>query len=114
MRWLFAALAMGALACGKQPEGPLSVVQTRVPEGIRLTLIAKSSVQINAQLKPALELKDGTILRFDTPHVTADSAYFTASPELLLPTGIPAKGKIRASVCDSGEAVCRLAVVSLR
>jgi hypothetical protein len=107
-------LAMATLACNRKPESTLSVVQTRVPEGIRLTLIARPSVQINAQLKPALELKDGTILRFDTPHITADSAYFTAAPELLLPAGVPAKGKIRASVCDSGEAVCRLATVALR
>lgn len=114
MRWLGAALALATLACGKQPDGTLQVVQTRVPEGIRLTLVAKPSVQINAQLKPALELKDGTILRFDTPHITADSAYFTAAPELLLPRGVAARGKIRASVCDSGEAVCRLATLSLR
>lgn len=109
-----AVLALGALACTRQPEPPLSVVQTRVPGGTHLILIASPAIQINARLKPALDLADGTVLRFDTPHLTPDSAYFTASPELLLPTGAKTRGKIRASVCDSGEAVCRLATVTLR
>ena len=108
------SLLITLMACGEKSDGTLRVEKTRVPEGVRLTLIARPSVQINAQLKPSLELKDGTVLRFDSPHVTTDSAYFTADPQLLLPTGVSAKGKIRASVCDSGQAVCRLATVALR
>jgi hypothetical protein len=114
VRWLLVAAGILGLGCADRSDGTLRVERTRVPEGTRLTLIAKSNVQINARLKPALELKDGTVLRFDTPHITADSAYFTAAPELLLPAGMTARGKIRASVCDSGEAVCRLATVALR
>lgn len=114
VKWLAMALAATSLACGKHSDDTLRVERSREPGGIRLTLIAKPSVKINAQLKPALELADGTVLRFDTPQITPDSAYFTANPELLLPPGVPARGIIRASVCDSGEAVCRLAKVSLR
>lgn len=114
MRWAAVSILISLLACSEKSDGTLRVEKTRVPEGVRLTLIAKPDVQINAQLKPSLELKDGSILRFDSPSVTADSAYFTAAPELLVPSGVAVRGKIRASVCDSGQAVCRLATVSFR
>jgi hypothetical protein len=115
MRTAATALLVGAmLACGEAADTPIRVMRGKAGGGVRLTLVANPRVQINAQLKPALELPDGTVLRFDASGVSADSAYFTIPPELVLPEGIPAKGKIRASVCDSGEAVCRLVTVALR
>jgi hypothetical protein len=94
-------------------KGNIRVVQSDVPGGVRLTLIATAGTRINARLKPALELVDETVLRFDTPAVTPDSAYFTSPPELLLPDGVPAEGSIRASVCDAGESVCRLVTLEV-
>lgn len=107
-------LTLSLIGCAGDSDQALRVEQSRSPDGMRLTLIAQHSIKINAQLKPSLELKDGTTLRFDTPHLTADSSYFTAPPELVLPAGVPAKGKIRASVCDSGQAYCRLATLTLK
>jgi len=63
-------------------------------------------VQINARLKPALELDGGTVLRFDSPYVTPDSAYFAAAPTAAPPEGAR-RGTLRVSVCPSGEGICR-------
>jgi hypothetical protein len=108
-----AALVAVTLACGKA-DGPIRVIREETAAGTRLALVATHAAQINAQLKPALELKDGTVFRFDAAGRSPDSAYFTTAPELILPRGIVARGKIRISVCDSGEAVCRLVTIALR
>lgn len=76
--------------------------------GTRLTLVAEPGARINARVKPALELADGTVLRFDSPRLTADSAYFADAPSALAPTGARLDGAIlRASVCPAGEQACK-------
>lgn len=112
--WRVAALLAFLAACSGASDGPVRVTREKTAAGTRLALVATRAVQINAQLKPALELEDGTVLRFDAAGLTPDSAYFTTAPELVLPPGAVARGKIRVSVCDSGEAVCRLVTVALR
>jgi hypothetical protein len=74
-----------------------------------LRLIPAAGARINARLKPALERPDGSVLRFDSPHLTPDSSYYTAPPELSLSGS--GQGIVRASVCPAGEAVCRLVQV---
>ena len=65
-------------------------------------------------MKPALELANGTVLRFDSPHVTADSAYFTGAPTVLAPTGMKLTGAVlRASVCPAGKRVCRMVTLAI-
>jgi len=82
--------------------------------GRRLTLVAAPGAQINARVKPALELANGTVLRFDSPHVTADSAYFTDAPTVLAPIGTKLAGAVlRASVCPAGERVCRMVTLAI-
>lgn len=76
--------------------------------GPPLRLVAAPGVRINARLKPALELDDGTVVRFDSPHVTADTAYFTAAPTATWSAGGRRRGTLRLSVCESGAKVCRL------
>jgi hypothetical protein len=82
---------------------------TRSPEddGSRLTLVASPGIRINAQLKPALELTDGTALRFDSPKLTPDSAYFAEPPTVRLAgpwRGV--RGTLKASICGE-EPACR-------
>jgi hypothetical protein len=79
-----------------------------------LTLLAAPGLKLNARLKPALELPDGRVIRFDSPHLTADSAYFTEPPRAIV-TGRQGRwrGKLRASVCDAGQTVCRTVVLEL-
>jgi hypothetical protein len=72
-------------------------------------LRAAPGARINARLKPALERKDGSVLRFEAASVTADSSYFTAPPVLIVHGG--AAGIVRASVCGEGESVCRMVEV---
>jgi len=112
--WRAAALLAFLAACSEAADGPIRVTREETAAGTRLALVATHAAQINAQLKPALELKDGTVFRFDAAGRTPDSAYFTTAPELVLPPGIAARGKIRISVCDSGEAVCRLVMIALK
>lgn len=79
-----------------------------------MTLVPAADLKLNARLKPALELRDGTLLRFDSPHLTPDSAYFAVPPTAIIP-GRPqaVHGTLRASVCGAHEAVCRAVTVEL-
>ena len=85
-------------------EPPLVALDAGPP----LRLVAAPGVRINARLKPALELDDGTVVRFDAPHVTADSAYFTAAPTAAPPLTGNQHGTLRLSVCPADEKICRL------
>jgi hypothetical protein len=101
-------------ACARPSPGPLRL--TSAPDGrdTRLTLVAASGIRLNARVKPALELPDGTVLRFDSPHVTADSAYFTRPPTAVLAgVGRRPAGTLRASVCAADELVCRSVTLEL-
>lgn len=97
-----------------KPAGALDLETTRVGADTRLTLLPAPGLRLNARLKPALELSDGRVLRFDSPHLTPDSAYFAEPPSVLAP-GIHSQlhGKLRASVCDVGETLCRSIVIDL-
>lgn len=99
-------LLLWASGCGERPTTLIRVEAQPLDGATRLSLLPAPGVRINAVLKPALELPDGKILHFDSPHVTSDSAYFTAPPEVTVRS--PASGKVVASVCPQGLAVCRV------
>jgi hypothetical protein len=109
LRMTFVALGLAA-ACSRPPteSGPLEV--TTAPSGpdTRLTLHAGPHLKINARLAPALELEDGTVLRFRAGLRTADSAYYAEPPSAVL-AGRHARvhGILRASVCRDDDQVCR-------
>jgi hypothetical protein len=105
-----------ALGCGGPVDRPAALRVEREPsaESTRLVLVAAPGLRINARVKPALELTDGTVLRFDSPHLTADSAYFTRPPTATLPgAGRRVAGTLRASVCSEHELVCRAVTLEL-
>lgn len=104
------------LACSAGGDGTVPPLQFRHSvegEGTRILLVASLGNRINARLKPALELADGTLLRFDSPRLTADSAYFAEPPSTFV--RLPWRdvhGTLRASVCGD-DAVCRAFVLDL-
>ena len=100
MRIALLVAVLSTAACRGRP--PLVALEAGPP----LRLVAAPGAQINARLKPALELDDGTVLRFDSPRLTADSAYFAAAPTAAPPEGAR-RGTLRVSVCPSGEGICR-------
>ena len=100
MRIALLVAVLSTAACRGRP--PLVALEAGPP----LRLVAAPGVQINARLKPALELDDGTVVRFDSPRRTADSAYFAAAPTAAPPEGAR-RGTLRVSVCPSGEGICR-------
>ncbi|HEX4602168.1 MAG TPA: hypothetical protein VH116_12295 [Gemmatimonadales bacterium] len=104
--WTWVLAALGAAACVATPP------PVRLVAGPPLTLAAAPGVRINARLKPALELEGGTVLRFDSPHVTPDSAYFAAPPTVMPPTKTR-RGTLRVSVCLPRERICRLVAMSV-
>jgi hypothetical protein len=109
------ALAL-TFGCGGSVARPaaLRVERALWADSTRLILVAGPGVRVNARVKPALELVDGTVLRFDSPHLTADSAYFTRPPTATLPgTGRQVGGTLRASVCSEHELVCRAVTLEL-
>lgn len=93
--------------CGAPERPPLLTVQ-RIPldsNRTRLVLAGAPGARINARLRPALERADGTVLRFDPPAADDDSSYYSEAPELTLEGD--AAGTVVASVCPTGEKVCR-------
>ena len=110
-----ASLALAA-ACSRPPAESGTLQLTTAPSGpdTRLTLRAGPHLKINARLAPALELGDGTLLRFRTGLRTADSAYYAEPPSAVLP-GRHARvhGTLRASVCRDDEQVCRAVRVEI-
>jgi len=113
--WVAATVVFaGSCATPPKPAGVLRLQTTLVGPNTRLTLLAAAGVKVNARLKPALELSDGRVLRFDSPRLTPDSAYFAESPSALAPgRHTQVHGTLRASVCDEGAAVCRTVVLGL-
>jgi hypothetical protein len=109
--------ALGVLlACGRSSGGasPLRLVATQSEGDTRLTLVARDGLKISARLAPALELTDGTVLRFSSPALTPDSAYFAEPPTAILGgQRRRVHGKLRASVCDARASVCRSVMVDL-
>ncbi|MEP6687610.1 MAG: hypothetical protein ABJC36_04625 [Gemmatimonadales bacterium] len=110
-------LALGlAAACGRpaMEAGPLHLTTSPAGSDTRLTLHADTGFRINARLVPALELADGTVLRFNSAERTADSAYFTTPPTARLAgRHDQVHGTLRASVCQADERVCRGITLSL-
>ena len=104
-----------ALACSR-PAGPAALAITAAREGpdTRLTLHAAPHLKISARLPPALELPDGTVLRFSSNRLTLDSAYFAAAPTATV-AGHRGHmgGTLRASVCRDDEQVCRSLTLEL-
>jgi hypothetical protein len=109
-------LSAGWLApgCAQEPAGPLRLETARVGADTRINLIAAPGYRINARLKPALELPGGRVIRLDSPYLTPDSAYFAEPPSALIPRRErTVGGRLRASVCDPGETVCRTVTLDL-
>jgi len=107
-RWPAAAwLLLGA--CHGHPDPvPLKVTAVAAGPDTRLTLIAAPGLKLNARIEPALEFPGGTVIRFQSPHLTPDSAYFAAPPVAVLSgRNRRVHGLLRASVCDSGATFCR-------
>ena len=112
--WRASALALAVLACGgERTAAPFRVTTTAAGADTRLTLIAEPGYKVNARLAPALELPDGTVLRFDAARTT-DSSYF-AEPAQALMAGRHAqvRGTLHASVCRQDELVCRSLTLEL-
>jgi hypothetical protein len=99
---------------GTRPPHPIYLETTPVGSNTRLTLVTAPGLKLNARLKPALELPNGTVLRFDSPHLTPDSAYFTHPPSAIA-VGHQTRwrGKLRASICDERGKICRSVVLDL-
>jgi hypothetical protein len=110
------SLTCAVLACAGTARAarPLRLEIASEGQGLRLTLVPAANLKLNARLKPALELADGTVLRFDSPHLTSDSSYF-AEPPIARLRNRPAAihGTLRASVCGVNEKVCRAVTVEL-
>lgn len=110
MRALICVLLL-AVSCAAPV--PFRVERMRGSSGLELTLVASTGARINARLRPALELPDGSVLRFQGVEVTPDSAYFTGAPAVTVPAGVR-RATVRASVCPAGQQICRSYAVTLR
>ncbi|MGH7613287.1 MAG: hypothetical protein ACREMW_04475 [Gemmatimonadales bacterium] len=106
-------LLVTVAAC--RPAVPFRLAVERVPGLARFVLVGVPGTRINARLKPALELEHGVVLRFDSPHLTPDSAYFAGAPTVAASLREGAqRGVVRASVCPAGEKLCRSFALTVR
>ena len=113
MRRMVAVLALAVAAACRSVPFRVEVEHGGPTDGLRL--VAAPGARINARLKPALELTDGTVLRFDSPHLSADSAYYADAPTTkgALPEEAH-RGVVRASVCPGEEKFCRSYALTVR
>ena len=116
---VLALLAACASERARAPEAARPLALRTVPAGdsLHLVLEAAPGWKINARVKPVLESADGSLLRFDAPGVTPDSAYFAEPPVAVVAARSgrrPIRGTLRASVCAAGEAVCRVVRLEVR
>ena len=112
-----AVIAAGVLGSCAGPGGTPAILRLRTAAAgpdTRLTLLAAPGFEINARLAPALELPNGTIVRFVSGRRTADSAYFAEPPSARLPGRHERiHGTLRGSVCRTDELVCRSITLQL-
>ena len=106
------ALVAAAISCARAAPAansePVTVDVVRTSAGHRVRLIASEGVRINARIKPALELEDGTVLRMDADAITSDSAYFAEPPHAALSgTRTRVAGLLRVSVCVAAASYCQ-------
>ena len=110
------ATGLLGVACARPAAlpGPVHLETARAGADTRVTLVAAPGLKVNARLKPALELPDGSVLRFDSTRLTADSAYFAEPPSALLAgSHRRLEGTLRVSVCRIDEQVCRTVTLQL-
>jgi hypothetical protein len=107
-------VALG-LGCGRaEPGGPLRLETIRAGDDTRINVVTSPGYKLNARLKPALELPGGRVIRFDSPYLTPDSSYFTQPPSAIISRHDRTAGsRLRASLCDPGETVCRTVTLDL-
>ena len=111
---LVAAAVLTSCSGDSARPGPLRLTTAPLGPDTRVTLHAGPGLKVNARLVPALELADGSVLRFDVGRRTADSAYFAEPPSALW-TGRhrSAHGRLHASVCYEQEQVCRTVTLEI-
>lgn len=113
-------LLFALVACGRGPDGrtagqPLAIRIVPAGDSSRLVLTAAAGWRIGARLKPAIETPEGAVLRFDSPRLTPDSAYFAEPPTATVPGRLAVvRGTLRASLCGAGERVCRVVTMAVR
>lgn len=86
----------------------------RLGDATLLRLVVPDSQEVNARIPPALELADGSVIRFGGASVTADSSYYTEPPVARLAfRADTVHGVLRAGICNRGELVCRVVKIRL-
>lgn len=109
LRWIFRALAVGMMGCGRTEGQPplVGLVFDQTSTAVTVTLSPAPGAKINALARPTLELASGDRVTFDGP-VTADSSYFSSPPTARIPVReLPLAGTLRVGVCPAGLSVCK-------
>ena len=88
------------------PADLVRLVAAETGSLVRMTLVPAAGARINARLKPVLELADGTRVQFDSPSLTADSAYYASRPEASMASRGRIAGTLRVGACPAGLDAC--------
>ncbi len=83
-------------------------------DSVLLRVVVEAGAQLNALAPPELELVSGERLRFTSPTVTDDSAYFVGAVQASAArSALPMRGVLRTSFCRATEKLCRTAARAL-
>jgi hypothetical protein len=110
MRLMLGVLLSAACGQHRSDEAVRLHVGVRAGEPI-LSAVPAAGYRINGRVSPALELATGQVIRLGNGRRSLDSAYFVEPPWTRVPEAPPLRGTLRASVCRTDEALCRIAVV---
>jgi len=99
-------------ACRPTPTSDAVRLESGIREGAQVVLaVPAAGLRINARVPPALELRNGGIVRLAAGRMLPDSSYFVEPPWAPRPTGARLRGVLRVSVCRDSERLCRTAEV---
>ena len=105
-------LAVLGWACGPAPSSHAVRLESGARDGAQVILaVPAPGLRINARVPPALELRNGGIVRLAAGRVLPDSSYFVEPPWAPRPTGARLRGVLRVSVCRDTERLCRTAEI---
>lgn len=113
-RYISSLVLLGAALYACRPERGFDAVrlQAGVREGTKvLSVIPAAGFRINARVPPALELRNGAVIRLASGRVPPDSSYFVEPPWGDRPAGVRLQGVLRVSFCRVTEALCRTASI---
>lgn len=94
-------------ACRTAAPPPVHLEAGRRDGRAALIVVPTDGAQLNAKLPPALEWRDGRVVRITSGAVTPGGDYYAGSAWTERPPDLRPDATLRVSFCRAGEGLCR-------